>query len=172
MAQRKRTKSWEDPVQIEHVGILEYKSDLAEVSLCSAGRVGPEGVQSGTDAGKLERIVLHVLWAKVGPTNILALAIWTLKRRTDMVPRSCLPEPNLILNLCQRGSVEVSGYCGFESIQRMRYEATSTPCTLAGLETSTGVAKICADNPGPVGDVFLTPLTGYVQFEPPSLVPV
>ena len=68
--------------------------------------------------------------------------------------------------------MEVSRDGKFKCIKGMRRESLGTPRSSAGAGGSTGRSNIGTNNPALVRDMFLTLVTGYIQFPEPLLAPL
>ena len=144
---RERAKSGKRIGDLESVSVLLNELHLLHMPCHCPGCMRSERVESCSDADRFKSFIFDVSVIQVCPSNILTLTVWALEGSAEMISRSSLFEPYLILNLCQGGSIEVPRYCNFEVVEMMRDKTASTPCSLARVGTSTVVAKIRADNP-------------------------
>ena len=78
--------------------------------------------------------------------DVVALALRALEGSAHVITWSCATESDLVLDLRQRSSVEVSRDGGLEGVEVVSCEAFSTPRPLARGATPTGMTIIRADN--------------------------
>ena len=116
---------------VQHRSILAGKFCLSDVAGHRSTAMVPKGIQSCTNANRLEGVVLDLPSDNTPPTNVYTLAIGALKGGAQMVPSPRFPEPDFIFHLSERRPIEVSGDRSLEVIQVVGDKAVSAPRPLA-----------------------------------------
>ena len=106
------------------------------------------------------------------PSNVLTLTIGALKCNSQMITRTCLFEANLILEFCQRHSVEITWHLDIKVVERMAGKARSAPSVLTNRGMSLARAIVCADDTRLEGHLSLTFLTRHDPGPLLSAIPV
>ncbi len=100
LPKRERTQSWQGR-KAQSFSISTHEAYVGNMSGYSAGSMRPEGIQSGADCEGFKCLISCLCRIKIMPTNILRLAIWTLKGCDQVITRPCDLKPFQVLNFSQ-----------------------------------------------------------------------